>query len=390
MKKPTSFDVLIVYSAANTTSASSKNLGITTPFKKKCTKYNDVYAYFLQSCAAQNIKAAFTTTNDITGSGECKSYWLFKQNEWVKVNKACFAPLIFDKFFPITFLRQFERDMMFASGASKSFTNTHLYKLFFDKFETYSKLKVFSVPTVTIEGKKLKDVRFALASLQEKINLHPNKNDFIKNVILKDRYGAGGYNIHKIDSDFVKNIYNLVKKNEKLSFIIQPFVAFKNGYTYKDYSGATEIRLIYLGKRVVQTYIRVAGNKDFRCNHGQGGIWITEEDIPARVLKTATKIASKLNKSSALFALDFIVSNNNNVYLLEGNISPGLDWYTAYPDNEKMNKHMIDVIVGELLRRTLISSSARTIINNDEKAVLKPRTYSRVFPISTLLPHQVL
>lgn len=390
MKKTTSFDVLIVYSAANTTSASSKNLGITTPFKKKCAKYNDVYAYFLQSCAAQNIKAAFTTTNDITGSGECKSYWLFEQNEWVKVNEACFAPLIFDKFFPITVIRQFEREMMFASGVSKSFTNTHLYKLFFDKFETYSKLKAFSVPTVIIEGKKLKDIKFALTSLQEKINLHPNRNDFLGKVILKDRYGAGGYNIHKIDSDFAKNIHSYIKKNEKLSFIIQPFVAFENGYTYKDYSGATEIRLIYLGKKVVQTYIRVAGNKDFLCNHGQGGIWITEEDIPTRVLKTATKIASKLNKSSALFALDFIVSNNNNVYLLEGNISPGIDWYTAFPANEKMNKHMIDVIVGELLRRTLAASAVKTKISSDEKAFLKPRAYLGAFPISTLLPHQVL
>lgn len=354
MKKITSFDVLVVYSSKWTTSASSKKYSGIVPFKKGHTQYNEVYAYFLDMCAKNNVNAALTTTEDIVGSGTCKSYWLFKENAWVKVNSPCKSLFIFDKFFPTSKNRIQERDMLFSKKNVKAFISSHLFSLFHDKYRTHQELSKYAIPTVAINGNSIIEITKSLEKLKETIKNHANKDDFLENIILKDRYGAGGYNVHQIEKDFAVSIQNIMKEKEKLNYVIQPFVQFENGFQYKDYKGFTEIRLIYLGQKVVQTYIRVAGDEDFLCNHGQCAIAISRKDIPRNVISHATKIARQLNKKNALFALDFVVSNNQNVYLLEGNTSPGLGWYSDFPGNEKMNKKMINIISEELSRRVTL------------------------------------
>ena len=97
------FDVLIVYSDRLAASASSLFIDIFTPFAKGSSNenYNIAYGYFLKICQKNKLKAAFTTSSDITGAGECYSYWLFENNAWIKVKKTGYSKLIFDKFSPI-------------------------------------------------------------------------------------------------------------------------------------------------------------------------------------------------------------------------------------------------------------------------------------------------
>ena len=69
------------------------------------------------------------------------------------------------------------------------------------------------------------------------------------------------------------------------------------------------------------------------------------------MLQNAEEIVSLLEQKNALFALDFVVSNEGRAYLLEANISPGIDWHENFPENEQMNKEMIRIIVEELQNR---------------------------------------
>ena len=156
--------------------------------------------------------------------------------------------------------------------------------------------------------------------------------------------------IYKIDSDFAKKIQSILLSNPAKSFILQPFVSFGKGYGFKNFVSATDIRIIFEGKKIIQTYVRMAKTNDFRCNEEQGGtlIYTEQKDIPKKVLDSAVEIASGLDKKNSLFALDFIVTDGGSIFLLEGNNCPGIDWNLELPKNEKKSKELIRIIVREL------------------------------------------
>jgi len=80
--------------------------------------------------------------------------------------------------------------------------------------------------------------------------------------------------------------------------------------------------------------------------------------VPTDVLLASNKIAEVLNKrslflrnnKSSLFALDFIISNNGNIYLLEGNTGPGLDWNLSSKENKEEAQKFIRIVVKELAK----------------------------------------
>ncbi|KKQ90444.1 MAG: hypothetical protein UT14_C0036G0005, partial [Candidatus Shapirobacteria bacterium GW2011_GWE1_38_92] len=113
----------------------------------------------------------------------------------------------------------------------------------------------------------------------------------------------------------------------------------------------TDIRLVYLNGEIVQTYIRVAKSGEFRCNEHRGGTltYIPLSAIPKIVLKMSNLIAKDLNNKRSLYALDFVISDNGNAYLLEGNTSPGLDWNLTLKHNEIEAKKLIRLVVQQLL-----------------------------------------
>ena len=354
----TIFDVLVVYTEAIATSASSAETPRNSfPFSltSKQANYNTSYEYFLTMCAKYNLKAAFTTSADIIGTGLFSSYWLFEENTWIKVNQKGYSRLIFDKFSPINKLQELRREVLFSSQDVKPFNDADIFSLFFDKYKTFDKFQNFSIPTVILENNNRESILQACTQLKNMMSKHPYKNDFKSMVVLKDRFGAGGNNIYKIEKNIQKSILTILQKNEKTSFILQPFIKFDKGYSYKNSQGFTDIRLIYIGKKLVQTYIRVAKKRDFRCNEHQGGIltYITKKDIPKKVKQASLKILQVLGKRDSLFALDFIVSNNNNIYFLEGNTGPGIDWNVSKKEHEKKTKSLIHMIVKELDRRTI-------------------------------------
>lgn len=362
MNKLTNFDVLIVYAeglAKSASNTSTKNVPF--PIGSRNESYNIVYGYFLEICAKFNLKAAFTTSADIIGPGFCKSYWTFKDGDWIKGNYACFAPLIFDKFSPINSGIKSRRQLLFSNADIKPFNDPDLYNLFFDKQKTYEKLSNYSIPTISVGEKTLESVDRACQELNKLLSLHPTSKDFSPDIIMKDRFGAGGRHVHKFKMGDSKSMLSMVQKNKNVSYIIQPFALFDQGFSYQNNSAATDIRLIYLKGEIVQSYIRTAKIGEFRCNEHQGGLltYVSLDKIPSAVITKSNLIAQELNKKCSLFTLDFIVSNNGNAYLLEGNTGPGLDWNMSLKVNELEAKKLIRLVVGELA----IRSQAKALLN---------------------------
>ena len=351
------FDVLVVYSAKIATSASVWDC--VTPFSResKRAEYAYPYAYFLEECARQNLKAALTTSRDICGPGQCESYWTYEDKAWVKHDGLCTAPLVFDKFSPVNKKQKMKRELFFSASQVQPFNNEYLFSLFFDKQKMYQKLAQFSVPTVAIRNGSKLVIAEALKRLEMLVAAHPHSADFARGVVVKDRFGAGGIHIYEVAENIAEGVAAIVKRNNHTSFVVQPFAKFDRGFTYQNLVGSTDIRLIYQGRKIVQTYIRMAKMGDFRCNEHQGGTltYIPLSIIPTKVIRFANQIADLLTKQHALFALDFIVSNNGNVYLLEGNTGPGLDWNLKLKKNERMAKKLIRIIVRNLHDRSGVS-----------------------------------
>lgn len=110
---------------------------------------------------------------------------------------------------------------------------------------------------------------------------------------------------------------------------------------------------------MIQVFIRSAGENDFRCNVHQGGkiSYILTEEIPFKIKQISNKIINYLDEDKDLFTLDFIISNEGNVYLLEGNCGPGVNWDLTDKTDTKMTKKLIRQIVTELSQRTLSNLS---------------------------------
>jgi len=354
MKKITKFDVLLVYSDWRAKSASSISNNILTPFSKgsRNESYNIFYGYFLKTCQKNNLKAAFTTTTDISGAGRCRSYWLYDNEKWLKVKKSGYSKLIFDKFSPFNQRIEAKRNLLFSSDKVKPFNHPYLFNLFFDKQKTYNKLHKFAIPTVTIEESSGESIVKACNSLKNLLIRHPNQNDFSDEIVMKDRFGSEGICVYKFKTGQYKKMIANVEKHKNISFVIQPFVKFDKGFIYKNTNVSADIRLIYLGGKVIQSYIRMAKAGEFRCNEHQGGEvkYLSINDLPLDVVSISEKIAKILKKKNSLFTLDFIISNNGNVYFLEGNTGPGLDWNLSIKENEIEGKKFIRLIVKELVR----------------------------------------
>jgi glutathione synthase/RimK-type ligase-like ATP-grasp enzyme len=361
MTKTNIFDVLIVYSHRKANSAGNLSAEVITPFPegKSCGAYNLVYGYFLKVCRDHKLKAAFTTSADISDAGECTSYWLFEKGRWIKVRESCYSRIIFDKFSPTSKKIKAGRKLLFSSGAVRPFNEPELYKLFFDKQKTYRKLSSYGIPTVTLKDYRKRNINLACKKLNKIILKHAHADDFSGEIVMKDRFGAGGRRVYKFKGNDTGMISARMKKNKHASYIIQPFVNFDKGYQFQNAFVAADIRLIFMGGKAVQAYIRMAKKDEFRCNEHRGGTlkYLPLKSISKKVTAYADEITKHLGNDSSLYTLDFIVSNNGNIYFLEGNTSPGLDWNLVVKENEKEAHRLIRLIVKELASRVKENSA---------------------------------
>lgn len=245
------------------------------------------------------------------------------------------------------------RDTLLSSNAVKSYGSYSLHKLFADKQKTYNTLSPYAIPTLTLTNNSLVSVGRSLHKLKNLIDSHAHPLDFTSQIILKDRFGAGGLNIYKFNSSDLPGIQSALSNHPTVSFIIQPLIKFDRGFKYKKRLVSTDIRLIYLNGQIVSSYIRMAKTGDFRCNQHQGGTlaYLKRSELPKSILAKSTQIARLINKQSSLFTLDFLLSNSGHPYLLEGNTGPGLTWDQNDQIDQRETKKLIRRIVSDLKTR---------------------------------------
>ncbi len=352
MRATTIFDVLVVYGDTLATSAMSPSAS-TGPFSQSagCEYYNDAYGYLLASCENANLRAAFTTSADIVGPGTCRSYWTYSKGVWQATERRGVAKIIFDKFAPSTAHRKRAREILFSSGSIVPFNDPALYQLFFDKYDFFTHLSSYTIPTVAVED----DILFALSELGQLMDSHPHPADFLSDFVLKDRYGSTGSHVYRIDSRGASRIREIVGANPKISFVLQPMVRFDQGG--KGTLAQADIRLIFNSTKIIQTYLRVAKEGEFRCNghYGSTTVYLTERDLPVAVRALAKHVVQELPKNDSIYALDFLLSNHGHPYLLEGNTGPGINWDANDPYDIRVTKGFIRKIVAELSRRVRVS-----------------------------------
>jgi hypothetical protein len=349
------FDVLVVYTDNAVVSASNSGYLGAYPFPLDSSRaqYNSAYAYLLAACRRLGLTAALSTSGDIVGPGTCSSYWIYTERRWRKVREQCYSRQIFDKFSPINQTKMLERNLLFSSPLIEPFNNPWLAALFFDKLQTYLSLEKFAIPSVAINDRSKTGVNKAVEDLRQLAAAHPNAADFTPAIVVKDRHGAGGAYIYKVDKDFDSEIYRIVSKHQEIAFIVQPMLSFDQGFTFNGVLASVDIRLIFQNGRVIQTYLRTAKAGDFRCNLCQGGtcMYVSLKDIPQKVQVMAEAIARTLQQDNSLYALDFVISNRGNVYFLEGNIGPGIYWDLNNKADERMSKQLSDGIAREFAAR---------------------------------------
>jgi len=356
MDTPTQLDVLVVYSSANALSASVPNSLSKHPFSLSSHEagYNKSYAYFLRECEKAGLSAGLTASSDIIGPGTTKCYWVVQSGNWVKMHSSARAQQIFDKLSSPVAERAAERTLLFSQENIVSFNAPEIISVFTDKFLTFHKFSHATLPTVALPSRKAKDILPALAELEALRLLPQHTKNFSQQVILKDRFGSGGNEVHKIDLPTVGRIQAIMRKRTDISYILQPFLLFDTGFSYHGNTTATDIRLVFHNNDLLQCYLRTAEDGDFRCNAHQGGEvqYIKKGEIPPKVVAAAEHILQQLNQPKALISLDFAMSNAGTVYLVEGNSGPGLNWDENMKLDEKKVKQMIRSIVQELKART--------------------------------------
>ena len=361
MKKNDIFDVMVVYSESIAKSARDTQYQGRLPFPRtgKNGGYNDSYSYLLSSCTKSGLKVAFTTSGDIIGPGLFHSYWTYDK-KWNKHQGNASSAILFDKFTPSTSEQQQNLDLMSSKKSVYTFSSKAIKNIFLNKLNTYKHFKEYAIPTVGIVNPSRQTIAKAKRSLDTLLKRHQYTMDFSDTYILKDQTGAGGKKIYKIDfntggsEDIIKYYAHDKKEKKLLSYVLQPFIDCTHGFHFKKYSGFIDLRLIMLNQKIVQAYIRVARKGEFKANEHQGGnlIYIPLSLIPQNVRTMSKKITKKLHTmiglKHSLYALDFIQSNDGNLYFIEGNTNPGIDWDHRKKINEVKSKEFIDIIVREL------------------------------------------
>lgn len=355
MRADVNHDVIVMYSDEAAVSAVDNSVECAYPFPKysEYGNYNQSYEYMLKQLHRRGVSAVFSTSADIVSPGTCKSYWDYQDGSWEKVEESCYAENIFDKFAPTTQDKIAKRRLLLADDDVRPFNSDYLSNLFSDKLLTYQNLTEYTIPTVELEGNSKESIEMAVKNLRLLTKLHPNSKDFARAIILKDRYGAGGEDIFQIKTNYVNKIMEIVNSRPIKFFVLQPFLKFSQGYMLRNKRVGADIRLIFQNEKLVQTYIRIAKKQEFRCNTHQGGktVYIKPTEIPAKVLKLAHDIVISLERPYSLYALDFVISDNGNPYLIEGNTGPGINWNPKAKEEEIMTKKLIDGIVDELAYR---------------------------------------
>lgn len=364
-------DVLIVYNGATASSAADPTALVPFSLASQNVPCNDTYLYMLSYCHVLGLRAGFSTSADIIGPGRVSSYWDILKGAWHQVHTPAYAMQIFDKFSPKNAVGRKLRAKLFATPLVSPYNSLAIFEQFFDKQQTYDAHLSSAIPTLSLLRPTLVHITLQCQALAVLCSLSGSP-DYTEQIILKDRFGAGGWHVYKLVARDYIGIRRIMQTNPSISFIIQPFTLFDE----------RDIRLIYLGGVLVQSYFRTAARGDFRCNAHQGGTstYLDLDQIPLNIRSQADLIVSTLDHVNSLFALDFVVGRSGQVHFIEGNTGPGLSWDKTIAKEVSMGKQLIRAIVKNLATRLnttksiYLYQSASYFTGKDPVSYISPTT----------------
>ncbi|MFA4931045.1 MAG: hypothetical protein WC570_04240, partial [Patescibacteria group bacterium] len=265
IKNSNYFDVIILYSGSIANSASDQNYRGKMPFTlhSRQYEYNDSYQYFLQSCHKNGLKAAFSTSKDIIGSGRCRSYWTYNK-KWIRNFQPAASRLIFDKFTPKSPLQLKQFELLIEGGKINTFNSRRLTNIFQNKLRTYQEFKEFAIPTVAFDHPTRRQLILAKSKLDSILLKHNFAHKFHDVYLVKDKHGAGGFNIYKLEFDkpgingMIKQFKTDRQDNKSLSYVLQPFIDARDSFVIHKHTGLIDLRVILMHDQIIQAYIRIA------------------------------------------------------------------------------------------------------------------------------------
>lgn len=335
------FDLMIVYNGNIAGKADDSHNTLNEPFSGSRGAYNAAYQYFLSQAKKEGLTAAFTTTDNIIGPGQFNGYWTY-EHTWKRHQSKAVSFHIFDKFSPIKASKRKGYEMLMRDGNVSLFHNGDLRALLEDKLKTYEAFPDEAIPSVAIDLQDAADIQRAKKELVTLTSQPTYANCFKKEFVLKDRLGAGGMNIFRVNSEV--DVDEIPHKEKKGNYLIQPFID-TSGMKIKGQQGLIDLRVILFNGEIIQSYIRIAKKGEYRANTSLGGDinYLQPHEIPKDILEMVTRLNGQLPTNSGVYTFDFIKSANGRLFFIEGNSSPGLHWTTSA--DEIFCKQMMDMII---------------------------------------------
>jgi hypothetical protein len=369
------FDVIVLYSAQYAFSPNDRNYRENTPFSRtsQYEEYIASYEYLLSQCQISNMNVAFAVSNDVIGPGTFKGYWTYDK-KWKRNKGLARTRVLFDRFKPTYPYEKKSLKLLIQDQSIKTFVNKNIKKVFNDKYCTFETFNEYAIPTIKLSEVSEEGIANAIKKL--KVMLKKPKN-FESAFIVKDRFGGGGKRIYYIrDKKDFKNTIQEIQKGSTTKFIVQPCIALKNAKPVRGYKGVVEMRVVLMNGVILSSWLRLEpeGSDTYDKKNGERRIVISPQELPLKVHKAVSTIREKLPKKRSLYTLDFVMTINNDIFLLEGNNKPGLGWDKNDKIDAENKKMLIDAIVVELKK-----------IMNESKGLIEPisikQTHEFVHPI---------
>lgn len=234
-----------------------------------------------------------------------------KKDEWVKVRKPIKPHFIYDKS-----LFKYER-----IGIKERFSEIaplvnppQMQIIAADKMATYITFKKHMVPSHLVRTPE---------ELQAAIKKVPTSK-----VVIKTPRGLCG-----------EGVYILSKKEAKkfkinAPYLVQQFTDSKAGIPGL-FKGMHDLRLVFVGNKLVQSYIRTAPKGKLKANIAQGGtrIFVPLKKVPKKVKEIAKTFQYAFGDfPNTIYSVDFMYDKGKKPYVVEINNTPTLE---STPGHEK-------------------------------------------------------
>ncbi|MEX0895324.1 MAG: YheC/YheD family protein [Patescibacteria group bacterium] len=298
------------------------------PFEKDYELYdNQVFYEYALTKGVRVVRSSLSSYAPM--HNHFSKYWIYKNQKWNKIHDPIKPDVVWDRAWELFDINNgFERfrEIYNLSQKVMLFNNPHFNLLMRNKLSQYLVL-----------GKYMPESFFAsnrsdLVKLLERINADK--------LVVKPLFGSGGKDIYIGKNDFFE-IQKYYGANISNSFLVQKFIPSKL------FSGSVkDFRLVFdKSGNPVYALSRIAGSDSLFTNVAQGATkeHLEIREVSSQIMNIAEAINSDLAVwSNVIYSLDFMIADDDQVYLIEINTIPG---YSCSPGKESYFHKYFDALL---------------------------------------------